>query len=651
MALTPEQALVKRIRASHGPESIVPAVLKTDDRVIARVTDGIYRQPGSALRELISNAYDADATRVIIKTDAPRFERISVEDDGHGMEPEALAHLLLHIGGSAKRNELGSSLGVTAADDPTRSPGGRRLIGKIGIGLFSVSQLTHTFQIITKVKGDDHRTVATVALRQYADEDIVPDQDGEKKFESGKVNIWREKAADTEIHGTTIILTSIRPQARDTLRSRDIWSAIDQNESQSDAEEQSIIDPPRFHIGRVDESGDLLKETAGELSALPWKKGDPPDEAFAKLAQSVWEEAEHSTPNPQLDRIFDYYLRMVWQLSLAVPLPYVDGHLFDMDLNGWAEAFTLSNQPKGSATKLDAGGAPLRKKAGLEDPVGSIGKFEVFFDDLQLARPVKFRGLPATNNALKHPLVFIGKCREEFKKVPRALSGGPLAFEAYLFWTPKVAPVEHQGSLVRIHGSSGTLFDSTFMRYQVSEQTRLRQITCEIFVSEGLDSALNIDRESFNHAHPHSVYLTKWLHSALRQLASAQKRLASEVRGQTRDESKGVAVSTIQSVASKIWSQEADDPGAHPPAIELSTTGRKTEATGEAYVYSRAAIVPERPRGAQTAKTKARNAILEEKLKAIAQVLASFGLLDSVPKRKQEKLLKAIYEILDAPGE
>jgi hypothetical protein len=32
-------------------------------------------------------------------------------------------------------------------------------------------------------------------------------------------------------------------------------------------------------------------------------------------------------------------------------------------------------------------------------------------------------------------------------------------------------------------------------------------------------------------------------------------------------------------------------------------------------------------------------------------VLASYGLLDAVPKRKQERLLKAIYEILDAPGE
>lgn len=644
-----ELGLVASIRASHSTKDVVQTTLRTDERVIARVTDGIYRQPGSALRELISNAYDADATRVVIKTDAPRFERIVVEDDGHGMEPEALAHLLLHIGGSAKRSEAGPGLGITASNDPMCSPGGRRLIGKIGIGLFSVSQLTHTFQIITKVKGEDHRTVATVALRQYADEELAPSH-GERKFESGKVNIWREKAADRDSHGTTIVLTSIRPQARDTLRSREIWNAIEQNESQSESEEKQTIEPPRFHIGRVDTSGELMKKTGGKLSALPWERGDPPGDAFSKLVQCVWDEVEQSTPNPQLDRIFDYYLRMVWQLSLAVPLPYVDRHLFDMDIDGWAEAFMLSNQPKGAAHKLDAVGAPLREKADLHDPVGLIGGFDVFFDDLKLARPLKFKDLPTTNNALKHPLVFIGKCREEFKKLPRELSGGPLAFEAYLFWTPKVAPVEHQGSLVRIHGSSGTLFDPTFMRYQVSEQTRLRQVTCEIFVSEGLDSALNIDRESFNNAHPHSVYITKWLHSALRQLASTQKRLASEVREQSRDQSKGAAVSEIQRVASEVWKHEADDPGARPPSIELSLTGKRSAAVGESYVYSRAAIVPDR-HIPQTSKAKARNAILEEKLKAIAQVLASFGLLDAVPKRKQEKLLKAIYEILDAPGE
>ena len=76
--------LVAHIRQSQDSEHVVSTTLKTDERVIARVTDGIYRQPASAIRELISNAYDADATRVVVKTDAPRFSRISVEDDGHG---------------------------------------------------------------------------------------------------------------------------------------------------------------------------------------------------------------------------------------------------------------------------------------------------------------------------------------------------------------------------------------------------------------------------------------------------------------------------------------------------------------------------------------------------------------------------------------
>ena len=66
-------SLAERIRATGKTREPVQADLKTDQRVLARITDGIYRQPASALRELISNAYDADATEVVILTDAPRF--------------------------------------------------------------------------------------------------------------------------------------------------------------------------------------------------------------------------------------------------------------------------------------------------------------------------------------------------------------------------------------------------------------------------------------------------------------------------------------------------------------------------------------------------------------------------------------------------
>ena len=158
------QKLANQIRASEVSRQPVETMLATDERVLARITDGIYRQPSSALRELISNAYDADATEVVILTDAPRFAQISIRDNGLGLTPEVLEHLVKHIGGSVKRSEEGPGLGVTAKADSNKSPGGRQLIGKLGIGLFSVAQFTRHFLIITKTKGDSYRTIADITL-------------------------------------------------------------------------------------------------------------------------------------------------------------------------------------------------------------------------------------------------------------------------------------------------------------------------------------------------------------------------------------------------------------------------------------------------------------------------------------------------------
>ena len=70
-----EKKLVAEIAKNQKSGKVSVAILRTDDRVLARITDGIYRQPASAIRELISNAYDADATNVIVHTDAPRFDQ------------------------------------------------------------------------------------------------------------------------------------------------------------------------------------------------------------------------------------------------------------------------------------------------------------------------------------------------------------------------------------------------------------------------------------------------------------------------------------------------------------------------------------------------------------------------------------------------
>ncbi|WP_434992159.1 ATP-binding protein [Arthrobacter sp. Ld5] len=255
--------LATRISASRGGQ-VAHATLRTDEKVLARVTDGIYREPSSALRELISNAYDADATEVTIQTDRPRFSRITVTDNGNGMTPDVLAHLINHIGGSAKRSDRGKHLNVTDRENRFLSPGGRRLIGRIGIGLFSVSQLTHSFQIVTKTKGDEWRTIAVVRLKPFEEEG--DNSSAATTYEAGRVSIWQVPAADVQASGTTIILSDLKDSTISTLSSRGRWRRIRRTDEA----------PPTFHIGEV-AGGKLVEQMSNSsYDSLPWGKDDDP---------------------------------------------------------------------------------------------------------------------------------------------------------------------------------------------------------------------------------------------------------------------------------------------------------------------------------------------------------------------------------------
>lgn len=647
---TTDAELTAEIKASTRAEP-VDTRLTTDERVLARVTDGIYRQPGSAIRELVSNAYDADATQVVIKTDRPRFETLTIEDDGNGMTPDALAYLLRHIGGSAKRSPDGSGLGITDRSDPLRSPNGRRLIGKIGIGLFSVSQLTNRFHLVTKTRDDDWLTVASVVLRQYSDDklsetgDDPPGNDDEGTYEAGLVKIWREPASDPDAHGTTISLIDIRPQTRDTLRSSDVWAVVDADPS-PDLEESRAVEPPTFHIGRVKrDDPSRLEGGADPYDSLPWSPGDDPEVAFRKLVDAVWEQVEGKSRNPRLRDIFDHYLRMVWELSLAIPARYVLGSPFEVALGDGMYLYEIPKSTNAAARSFElAEGQTILGTRSIGDGASVGDDFAVYFDDLLLARPIKFTELPTTKHAVRKPILFVGHCREEFEGIPRELSAGPLEFEAYLIWTPKVAPTEHQGVLARIHGSSGTLFDPTFIRYQVSEQTRLRQITCEIFVSQGFESALNIDRESFNFAHPHAVYITRWLHATLRRVATEQKRIAAEIRADHKAAAEVEQQAALSNVARRAWREESDDPGAEPPHVVFAE--ERDESPFEepsTYRFRREPIL-----GEKTARPTAAETTAEKQMKALVQLLAAFDVLDNLSERQQERLLAGMREILEA---
>lgn len=637
-----DKALSLQIRASR-PDSPVDGELETDELVLARITEGIYRQPASALRELVSNAYDADATEVVILTDAPRFGQITVRDNGRGLSPEVLTQLVKHIGVSAKRSEKGKELGVTSSANVNRSEGGRQLIGKLGIGLFSVAQFTRHFLIITKTKGDGFRTVADITLgRRNEQQVILPlKKPAELKYETGHFRIWREPTSDKRAQGTEIKLLDLLPRTRDELASDDVWTRQDYQKDDPEAEK---TDPPELHIGRMEKKTDLLSIQP----ALPWTEVDGPRERFEKLVQTL-RSFTNDRESVDLRKVCDNYLWSLWTLALSAPVAYLEGHPFDLTNDGEVLFFEIENRLKGQSHPLEVPkGKSPRKVLKLKSPDGATaGHFEVFMDGVQLLRPILCRDLPRTENAVKTPLLFVGRQREEFGGKLRELSGGPLEFEAYLFWAPKIVPKQHQGVILRVGNASGALFDNEFLGYETSEITRKSQVTAEIFVSEGLDDAINLDRESFNYAHPHYQFLTKWLHSAFRQLSNRSKDLSKQIRTTER---RHEAAHTREKVALKVRTALKSRGIEDVPEVELLEPARKAEAArlrreGK-IVLHRAVVIPPSTQTRHTELETNKLKLAEKKAVGIAQLLHGMGLLESLSYADQEKLIRDILEIV-----
>jgi len=635
---------------------VVRTRLKSSERVIARVTDGIYRAPASALREMISNAWDADATEVSIHTDAPRFERLFVRDNGIGMSYDTLSWLLHSIGGSAKRTGHGQRMGIADPHNADRSLRGRLLIGKIGIGLFSVSQLSRQFRIITKVKGNDFRLEAHVLLNTFSEDQDETDESGAEEFVSGEVAIHRIGTEDLEAHGTDIILDEIKPRVREILRNADRWTAIADREAaleRGDKESAAAIraTAPQYHAGwirnfRPDEDGPDLLDIEPKL---PWRVDTPAEDRMGALVDAV--EGEFSRTNrPNLADTLDTYLHTLWTLALSAPVSYVDKHPFDLTSEDNVRLFWLSNEQRGQAIELDLGanltirqackvqaaGAP-ELQDGLPEPGDS---FRVEVDGVELKHPVRYGFHPTGVRGLETSLMFVGKYSPDLASaVDATASGGRLDIEGYLFWNGRVVPKENNGVLIRVRGSSGEAFRSDFFDYQVSEQTRLRQITSEIFVLKGLDAALNIDRESFNYSHPHFQLVNLWLHRALRQLTNRHKGITHKAREARKSTAAAAQQDIIKTHAEDVWNDRRGDDA--PPDVTIASTSHEAQSARE---QGGTAIV--QPSNVGTSGAKGTQKV-QNTASALLTVLDAYGLLNDLDYDDQQRLVEDILKIFE----
>src|SRR6266852_9746434 len=97
------------------------------DPSILRELSGVYKPFTKAFKELISNAFDADAEHVRVEF-SDDFSTVTVTDDGNGMTPFEFRTDFTRIGGGSRR----------WAGDRTRK--GRLRIGSKGIGFLALAR-------------------------------------------------------------------------------------------------------------------------------------------------------------------------------------------------------------------------------------------------------------------------------------------------------------------------------------------------------------------------------------------------------------------------------------------------------------------------------------------------------------------------------
>jgi len=332
----------------------------------------------------------------------------------------------------------------------------------------------------------------------------------------------------------------------------------------------------------------------------------------------------------------------LWTLGLALPFGYVDQHPFDLTFKEVKHLFTIPDRRGANLTRLELKGKKsVRELAELPITEDSASDFAVSIDGIMLRRPIRFRDYPKTQALLQDPTLFVGKAAPDLSKIPESQRGGPLAFSCYFFFVPRVIPQEHNGILVRIHGASGTGFDSTFLKYQVAER-QLGQLIAEVFIERGLEGALNIDRESFNTAHTHYQVLANWVHNAVRLIRNKLKELRSEKLKADRATKAVKSAITLASTTDELISAMTDsEPSEIPEVILVEDEDKLEAAIGDGKLaYLRSDVVS--ITGGSTDKELTR---VTDQVSAVARLLEAHGLLQDLDNSTQAKLVAGIVKL------
>ena len=130
----------------------------------------------------------------------------------------------------------------------------------------------------------------------------------------------------------------------------------------------------------------------------------------------------------------------------------------------------------------------------------------MFVDTVELRKPIL---LPRPADTV-HKLFPIPIYEE------RLGAGRTLRVSGYVYWQKnQILPRELAGLLIRVRNVAVGGYDTTYLGYPKHEGWKFSQMTGELYVEEGLDEALNIDRASFRETDEAYIALQKFVFERL----------------------------------------------------------------------------------------------------------------------------------------
>lgn len=136
-------------------------------RLIQLLGEELISNEVVALIELVKNAYDADASSVLIRIGPNESVQpsILVRDNGVGMSLDTVLTGWMEPAGSTKRSR----------GRKVRTPGGRLPLGEKGVGRFAAHKLGQTLHLVTREPGAPLETVLQVEWHQFEENDYLDD--------------------------------------------------------------------------------------------------------------------------------------------------------------------------------------------------------------------------------------------------------------------------------------------------------------------------------------------------------------------------------------------------------------------------------------------------------------------------------------------